>query len=168
MALPKLTSAELASTQDRAPEPVELKKLSPVHKQVAALIAQGVDRRTIAVACDYTPEYVTWLQRQPLFREYIKEMSEAVGVQLEAMFVKSVQVINSAMDNGNIDEQLKGAKLQLEATGRVGRFQTQAPIGGGTDRLEQLAERLQKLLQNQRRVADGEIIEAEVIREDVR
>lgn len=141
--------------------PVELKKLSPVHKQVAALVAQGVDRRTIAAACDYTPEYVTWLQGQPLFREYIKHMNEAVSTRLEAMFDQSVTVISEAMVHGNTDEKLKGAKLQLEATGRVGRYQTTPPVVGAHDRLEQLSERLLKLLDKQRSTADGKVYEGE-------
>jgi len=145
---------------------IELKKLSPKHQQVAALLAQGVDRRTIASACDFTPEYVTWLTRQPLFREYIKGMSEAVAVRLEALFSKSVDVIDYAMENGSVDERLKGAKLQLEATGRVGRFQTQVPEGGGSDRLEQLSERLLNLLKKQRgAVYENDVSDAEVLSE---
>lgn len=144
---------------------VELKKLSPKHMQVAALVAQGVDRRTIAAACDFVPEYVTWLQGQPLFVEYIKEMNKAVGTRLEALFSKSVDVIESAMINGTVDESLKGAKLQLEATGRIGRFATQAPMAGGEDRLEQLSERLLALLNRQRQIVNGQIIDAEIIQE---
>lgn len=142
---------------------VELKKLSPRHQQVAALLAQGVRRETIAAACEYTPEYITWLTRQPLFREYIKGMSEAVAVRLEALFAKSVDVIEDAMETGNIDEKLKGAKLQLEATGRVGRFQTQVPEGGGQDRLEQLSTRLLDLLKTQRKAVYGDVVDVEII-----
>lgn len=146
---------------------IELKKLSPVHKQVAALVAQGVDRRTIAAAVDYVPEYITWLQGQPLFIEYIKEMNKAVGTQLEALFQKSVTVIGDAMIHGTVDEQLKGAKLQLEATGRIGRFATVAPTAGGEDRLVQLSERLLDLLKTQRRsVYEAE--DAEVLTEQKR
>lgn len=147
-------------------EPVELKKLSPKHMQVAALVAQGVPRATIAAACDYVPEYITWLQNQPLFIEYIKTMNKAVGTQLEALFAKSVTVISNAMENGMIDEQLKGAKLQLEATGRIGRFATQAPAASGEDSLQLLSERLLTLLQKQRRTVDGQVIQdAEVLGE---
>ncbi len=147
---------------------IELKKLSPKHMQVAALLAQGVDRRTIALACDFTPEYVTWLQRQPLFVTYIKEMSAAVNTRLEALFSKSVDTINEAMDCGSTDEKLKAAKLQMEATGRIGRYVT--PPGGGEqgDRLEQLSERLLQLLQRQRGVIhehDEEVSEAEILGE---
>ena len=150
--------------------PVELKKLSPKHMQVAALLAQGVDRRTIAAACDYTPEYVTWLQRQPLFMGYVKEMSAAVAVRLEAMFAKSVDVINNAMDMGSTDEQLKAAKLQMEATGRIGRYQTPAREDGGGDRLEHLADRLLDLLKRQRSAVyeQDEVSEATVVSETSR
>ena len=159
---------DLSESTELAPaEPIELKKLSPRHMQVAALIAQGVDRQTVAVACSFTPEYVTWLQRQPLFKEYIKDMSAAVHTRLEALFSKSVDVIADAMNEGNVDERLKGAKLQLEATGRVGRFQTQAPIGGGQDRLDQLSERLLGLLQRQRSVT-YEAEDVEVVSEQKR
>lgn len=145
---------DLSQTEVEVREPIELKKLSPKHMQVAALVAQGVDRRTIASACDYTPEYITWLQGQPLFIEYIKTMNKAVATRLEALFTKSVDVIENAMQNGTVDESLKGAKLQLEATGRIGRFATLAPQAGGEDRLATLAERLLDLLKTQRRTVD--------------
>ena len=144
--------------------PIELQKLSPRHKQVAALLAQGVDRQTIAAAIDYTPEYVTWLQRQPLFIAYVKEMSVAVGTRLEALFAKSVDVIATAMQVGTVDDQLKAAKLQMEATGRVGRYQVVAPSGDGSDHLEQLSHRLLALLTKQRSTAYGkDIQDAEVV-----
>lgn len=158
---------DLTELQSLPAEPIELKKLSPKHQQVAALLAQGVDRRTIAAACDYTPEYVTWLQRQPLFMAYVKEMNVAVAVRLEALFTKSVDVINETMENGGEEARLKAAKLQLEATGRVGRFQTVPPEGGGTDRLEQLSERLLDLLKRQRSAVydQDEVTEATVVSE---
>ena len=148
-----------------ATEPIELKNLSPKHKQVAALVAQGVDRRTIAAACDYVPEYVTWLQRQPLFVEYVKGMNEAVATRLEAMFEQSVGVISEAMANGNVDERLKGAKLQLEATGRIGRYQTPAREQGGEDKLEVLADRLVFLLKRQKGDTHENTEDAEILSE---
>ena len=153
--------------QSASADPIELKKLSERHKLVAALLAQGAPREAVAVAAQYTPEYITWLQRQPLFKEYIKEMSEAASVHLEAMFTKSVSVISEAMDNGTYEERLKGAKLQMEATGRIGRYQTPAPVGGSGDRLEELAERLTSLLHRQRsQVYEAE--DAEVLGEQKR
>lgn len=159
------TEVEVRESVERTQ--VELKKLSPKHMQVAALVAQGVPRATIAMACDYVPEYVTWLQGQPLFIEYIKTMNKAVATRLEAMFDQSVTVISNAMTNGMIDEQLKGAKLQLEATGRIGRFATIAPAASGEDSLQLLSERLLTLLQKQRRTVDGEVTDVEVVQTQV-
>lgn len=149
---------------DNSPS-IELKKLSPKHMQVAALVAQGVDRATIAAACDYVPEYITWLQGQPLFIEYIKTMNKAVATRLEAMFAKSVDVISDAMVMGNVDEKLKGARLQMEATGRIGRYQMPAKGEGGDEVLESLAGRLLALLTRQRSIVEGNVVDAEVIRE---
>ena len=138
-----------------------LKELSPRHKQAAALLAQGVQRQIIARVCEFTPEYITMLGRQPLFRAYIKEMSEFTDARLEALFDQSVDVIADTMLTGTEDGRLKAAKLQLEATGRVGRFHTPAPAQGGSDRLELLAERLVGLLhQQRRRTYEGEVVDA--------
>lgn len=128
----------------------QLKKLNPNHKQAAALLAQGVDRGTIAAVCDFTPEYVTFLGRQPLFKSYVQEMSQYTQQRLEALFEKSVDVISDNLKTGG-ELGLKAAKLQLEATGRVGRFQVTPGEGPGGDKLELLAERLVGLLHNQRR-----------------
>ena len=100
----------------------------------------------IAQALDYTPEYVTMLQRQPLIREYIKEMNEAVSLRLEAMFDKTVDVISDQMTTGNGSEKLAAARLHLEATKRIGRIQADAPMPQEDDRLERLAQRLESLL----------------------
>ena len=98
--------------------------------------------------------------------QYVKEMSVAVGLRLEAMFSQSVEVIADTMQNGTEDGRLKAAKLQLEATGRVGRFQVE-PHGGscGGDRLEQLAERLVGFLHKRRaETIDGEVINVDFTR----
>jgi len=142
--------------QDEQAPKWELKKLNPNHKQAAALLAQGVDRSTIAAACDFTPEYITLLASQPLFQQYMRECSVYTQQRLEGLFEKSVDVIADNLRTGG-EMGLKAAKLQLEATGRVGRFQTPATQGGTGDGLDKLAERLVELLHNQRRrTFDGE------------
>lgn len=150
----------------------ELKNLSVKHKEVAALLAQGLDRASIAAVSKFTPEYITWLSRQPLMRSYIQDMSAAVGLRLEAMFEQSVDVIADAMSSGTVEEKLKGARLQMEATGRVGRHQSDPTRAeGGGDKLEQLADRLMGLLGDQRRrivngtvsQGSGEVTEATIV-----
>lgn len=129
----------------------ELKKLSDKHKEALALVAQGLKLVQVAALVDYTPTYVGMLIRQPLAKEYLREMSEITGARLEAMFEQSVEVIAETMRTGNNSEKLKAARLQLEATKRIGRgdtltIQTQNP----DERFARLADRLVGLLRSAR------------------
>lgn len=123
-----------------------LRKLKPVHKQICALLAQGLKQVDIAKVCNVTSPYVHMLTKQPLCIAYIQDMSAVAGVQLDALFVRSVEVISDTMQNGNPTEQLKAARLQLEATKRIGP-RTAAPASDidAMERLTLLAERLTKL-----------------------
>lgn len=138
---------------------IQLKELSPKHKQVAALLAQGVDRETIGVAVQYEPEYVTWLGGDPLFRQYVREMGKLAETRLEAMFEQAVDVIASEMRSGG-ENALKAARMQMEATGRIGKERRDSSDEQPPDYLEHLAGRLVKLLNTQRQ---GVTYEAEVI-----
>lgn len=124
----------------------ELKVLKPMHRQVASLCAQGMKNVDIASVVGITPEYVSMLLRQPLVKEYIAEMCEVVGVRMEALFEKSVDVIADVMETGNNKERIAAARLQLEATKRIGRPDPNAGMErSGADRLERLANRLIEL-----------------------
>lgn len=125
----------------------QLKALKPKHKNILALVAQGIDRQTIAAACDITPEYVTMMCRMPICKQYIAGLNEALEVQLEAMLGKTVKVIDNALSNGNIKEQLVGARLHMEVTKRIGRPADILPQTESTnERLVRLAERLTALI----------------------
>lgn len=97
-----------------------LKRLTPKHKEVAALLAQGLKAVDVARIVGFTPEYLHMLSKQPLFIEYIDGMNAVVDRQLEALYGKSVEVIADALSAGG-DEALKAARLQMEATNRVGK-----------------------------------------------
>lgn len=121
----------------------ELTKLKPIHMTVASLFAQGKKNTEIAAIAGCTPQYVGMLLRQPLVKAYVSQMCEVVGTRLEALFAQSVEVISDAMTNGTTGEKLKAARLQLEATKRIGRVDPNvAGTGANVDRLERLAERL--------------------------
>ena len=141
----------------------ELKKLKPVHQQVAALVAQGLTNVKIASMCGITPQYITMLMNQPLFRQYLQEKCEAVGVRMEALFEQSVEVIANTLQNGSEGGKLKAARLQLEATKRIGRGEVNIVDGAGTaDRLERLAARLIQLNDRSRQV-QPEVLEGEFV-----
>lgn len=127
-------------------EPWELTELKPKHKQVCSLLAQGLDRETIARVVGYTPEYISMLGRQPLIQDYIKEMAQIADLQLEAMYTRSVTAIGETLENGSYKEKMTAARLQLEATKRIGsRAEAEVKPVNMEERLLALAERLASL-----------------------
>lgn len=126
---------------------VKLQSLSEKHKQVAALMAQGLGRTDISSIVDFTPEYVTWLSRDPLFKEHLRQMSEFVNIRLEAMYDRVADVVNEGLQAGAMDDRIKAARLQLEVTGRIGRGDRMGlPDDHNDDRLQKLADRLVSVL----------------------
>lgn len=143
------------------PTAYQLKELSPKHKQVAALLVQGVERQVIAELTEFKPEYITWLGRQPLVVAYLKELEEYANIRLVALADKRTDVISDILNNGSNEDRLKAAKLQMEATGLLGRPRESS--GGDREnedeRLARIGARLVNLLKDQRgRVIDGEAI----------
>ena len=152
--------------QDAESGRYQVKELKVKHKQALSLLAQGVSRQDVATICDYTPEYISMLCNMPIGKAYLSELTQTAAIQLEGMFVKSVEVISNAMDNGNVQDQLKAARLQMEATKRIGAAGASAiPAGDGGDRLERLAHRLIGLLDKQQtasgRTIDGDFQQAD-------
>ena len=117
----KMESLARLAPQENKPPAFQLKKLAPKHKQIASLLAQGTPRPIIADLMKVTPEYVTMLSKDVLMVDYMKEMSLFANRQLEAMFEKSVETISDVMNTGSAKERLGAARLQMEATRRVGR-----------------------------------------------
>jgi hypothetical protein len=138
---------------------VKLKELSSKHKDVASSLAQGLGRQQIAEVIGYTPEYITWLARDPLFKQYLREMSEYNDARLEALFEQVPEVINDAMRNGTVEERLKGARLQLEVTGRIGKLDR--PSGALDTSLERLNTLASRLLALQTKVRTGDFIDVQ-------
>lgn len=136
----------------------QLKTLSPKHKQAMALLAQGLDRVSIAEYCQFTPEYITMLARQPLCRAYLKEMSDYADAQLVGLSEASVGAIADTLRLGTADERLKAARLQMEATGRIGRGRPDENVAV-PGQLEALAERLTSLLSKARKQEDIEDVQ---------
>lgn len=121
----------------------QMKKLTQRHKNIASLMAQGASRQDIAKLADVTPEYITMLSKQPLMQQHIRSICELAGTRMEALFERVVDTIAETLDKGSEGGKLKAARLQLEATKRIGRADLSPRSGNdGADRLERLAERL--------------------------
>ena len=138
-----------------------LSKLSEVHQQVAALMAQGVRRADIAAVVKLTPEYLNSLTHDPLFKAYMDEMVEFSQRQIEAMFCGTVNAIGDGLMSEDSDTALKAARLQLEVTNRIGRGERTSPTTEDSiNRLAKLAERLANLNTTRH---TGEFLEGEII-----
>src|SRR5215510_6414978 len=126
----------------------QMKELKPWHKQLCSMLAQGIPRQTIANVLDCTPEYVTMLSKQKLVQEYIRDMCQYAGLQLEAQFVQAVDAIGDTLANGNHKEKMQAARLQMEATKRIGAGSgMQTEVTDTNARLVSLAQRLTGLLE---------------------
>lgn len=154
-------SADMAMANE-LPPPIpsgewHLQELKPKHRQIASLLAQGMPRDTIASIIGITPEYVTMLMRQPEMQAAVREMSEVANLQLEAMFTKSVTAIGEVLENGNASDKVKAARLQMEATKRVGSGSGLVQeVVDSNARLTKLAERLLYLQGGNGRLINGE------------
>lgn len=140
---------------------IQLQKLNPTHRQVAAMLAQpGISRSVIAEAVGFTPEYISWLTKDPLFRDYQRGISDFVDAKLEAQYEKVADTIIETLEFGNGDEKLRAARLHLELTKRLGSGTGPASASeSSVERLTTLAERLLALQSNVRR---GETYNGEV------
>ena len=139
-------NAMLKPSEDETPPKWEMKELKPWHKQFCSMLAQGIDRQTIAQVLDIDPNYVSMLSKQPLIQAYIKEEWQFATLQLEAQFARGVQVIGEVMDNGAPKERLQAVRLNAELTHRIGSGSGLPPEATDTnERLLRLSERLLSL-----------------------
>lgn len=135
-----------------------LRKLSIKHKQAASLLAQGCRRGEIAAVVQLSEEYISFLTRQPLFRAYVKEMGRFSEERLVALFDEAVDVIADTLRNGTEEGRLKAVRLQMEATGRIGRERAGRDTPSEDDSLNSLADRLVQLMRRkQNAVYEGEV-----------
>lgn len=137
---------------------VALKVLKPIHKQLASLLAQGVSRDVICELLEFNEKYIATLMRDPLFREYQKEISEFVDARIEGMFGKVADAIQDGLTVGTVDERLKAGRLQLELTKRLGSGTgLSKDVESSVERLNTLAERLLALNNRTGRTYNGEV-----------
>jgi predicted component of type VI protein secretion system len=104
---------------DKLQEGWKLQKLSQKHKNMIALHCQNVKREDIGQMCNCTPEYVSMILAQPLAREYLREVEKYMDSRLESLYGRSVDAIEAGLNGSATDIQLKAARLQMEATGKL-------------------------------------------------
>lgn len=110
-----------STEMDHVKEKWILKKLTPKHMEVVALLAQGMKQVEVAAICGLTKEYISMLFRQPLIQSAIAEKSSAAQVRLEAAFETAVDVVIETMKTGGPQDKLRAVRLHGELTKRIGR-----------------------------------------------
>lgn len=141
-----------------------MKKLSPAHLQVCALLAQGMKQVEVAKICEFTPVYISLLYRQPLIQQEIARISNAAQVRLEASYELAVDTVIDQMKTGGPQDKLRAVRLMGELTKRIGRPDPLARSNEvDNDRLASMAKRLESLAQGARRgpetIVDAEFTE---------
>lgn len=141
-----------------------MKKLRPVHLQVCALLAQGMKQVEVAKICEFTPEYISMLMKQPLIQQEIARISNAAQVRLEASYGLGVDTVIDIMKTGGPQDKLRAVRLMGELTKRIGRPDPLARSNEvDNERLAIMARRLESLAQGARRgpetIVDAEFTE---------
>ena len=140
------SSNEQGEQEYKAPA-VKLAKLTNKHKEALSLVAQGLSRREIGSVVGFATDYISWLCRQEVSKQYLQEMMDVVEFRVQSMTLDSVDTIADVMKCGTSDERLKAAKLQLEVVGRVGAGKNQGQTATvAPDHLKTLADRLVGML----------------------
>lgn len=101
----------------------EPKRLTPKHRQILSLYAQGMKRYEVAAFCRVTPAMVTLLAKSEKGKAYLSEIEEHMDGRLRALYSRSVDAIEDQLVNGKGENKLKAAALQMKATGKLGQAQ---------------------------------------------
>lgn len=162
---------EMDEVEESDPTPTEpkrtrkrqtLKAMKPIHRRICAYVAKGMKYRDIGAKVGIDANEVSTIVNYPVCQVYIAEMNKAVNARLEALFERAVDVIADGLDGNADDTQLKAARLQLEASRRIGaKASVSAPVENSDARLLTLSERLVGLLAKQKETAHGRVIDGE-------
>lgn len=129
----ELQKRNMPAVIDRAPFPAaeEVKKwnpkrLTPKHKQILSLHAQGMKRVEIGALCKCTPEFVTMLASTDIGRAYLKDLEAYLDGRMRTLYKKTIDAIEDQLDNGRGADKIAAAKLQLQVTGKLGKEKDEA------------------------------------------
>lgn len=100
--------------------PWVLKHLKQIHKDAISLSLTGkLSREQVAEYCGKTPAWVTLILKQPLAREYIKELEDFLDLRLRGLYEKSVAAIDAGLSSPKVSDKLAAATLQLRTIGKL-------------------------------------------------
>lgn len=101
----------------------EPKVLTPKHKQILSLVAQGMKYAEIGSLCKCTTQLIVMLVASEGGKGYLAQIEQQMDMRLRSLYNKSIDAIEDQLTAGNGENKLKAAKLQMQATGKLGREQ---------------------------------------------
>ena len=121
--------------------------------------------KQLATEMDVTSARIYAVLNRPNAKAFLARLTKDADLQLQALYAKSVDAIGESLLNGNCTEKLAAARLQLEATRRLGPApQAVAETINMEARLQLLANRLLALRAKVYAEADGEPIPSDALR----
>lgn len=128
-------------------------RLTGAHIDILRFHTQGMKREDIASYCKCTPQHISNVVTSDLGQRWITEHLEALAMELRSLTPNAVDVIRDSMERDQpINHRLAGARLQMEATGIIGRERGNPAPPTPPNHLENLAERLVSLLRDKKGV----------------
>lgn len=115
------------------------KVLTPKHKQILSLVAQGMKYQEIGSLCKCTPARIVQLVASPLGQQYLSYIEQQMDMRLRALFSKSIDAIEDQLTAGSGENKLRAAKLQMQATGKL------REIGEKADTAEDVIQRIMEM-----------------------
>lgn len=97
----------------------EPKVLTPKHKQILSLVAQGMKYAEIGSLCKCTPQLIVMIVASSQGQQYLAYIEQQMDMRLRSLFSKSVDAIEDQLTNGSGENKLRAAKLQMQATGKL-------------------------------------------------
>lgn len=117
----------------------EPKALTPKHKGILSLVAQGVKYMEIGSLCKCTQQLIVMLVASEKGQEYLRYIEQQMDMRLRALYSKSIDAIEDQLTVGSGENKLKAAKLQMQAVGKLGKVQDD------TDTAEDVIQRIMNM-----------------------
>ena len=130
----------------------DFSELTPRQKMALTYLAMGKKNTWISKKLAMGDGAVHSLTCRADAKLFVSELTQGAHLQMEALYVKSVEAVRETLEKGKYPDKIKAARLQMEATKRIGSMTS--PIGPIVDtnlRLTKLAERLLMLNDNSKR-----------------
>ena len=127
--------------------------LTPTEKLALVHLASGRTKKYITTKLRLSQEKLNKLMLRDDSRQFVAELTHGAHLQMEALYVKSVDAVRETLEKGAYPDKIKAARLQMESTRRIGAMT--APSQGVVDVEARLVDLAHKLVDLNRQSKSG-------------